>query len=188
MTNRTRAVTNRWPRSRGSRGFTLIELIVTVVILAILVTLIVPSFNNASLSSKLSGFANDLVASAQLARSEAIKRNSNVTMCASEDGDTCGTTAGWELGWIVIVDPGGANERLLQAHSALPDEFRASEAFGATEIDFPPTVVGTSEAAFRIRRAEPEGNQERCVIITLSRSTRVSTIDPADDCPPPPPP
>lgn len=184
MTHPTGVAVTLQPRAFAARGFTLIEVMVAVMILAILVTIAVPSFNNASLSSKLGGFANDLVASAQLARSEAIKRNVNVTLCASSDGTTCDAPDGWEAGWIVIVDPGGANERLLQAHPALPDEFRVSEEKGgATEVDFPPTVVGTNDAEFLICRAEPEGSQERRVAISFSRSTRVWTPDPAEGCP-----
>ena len=45
--------------------------------------------------------ANDLLASVQLARSEAIKRNVAVTLCASADGTTCAGGGGWEQGWVV---------------------------------------------------------------------------------------
>jgi len=185
MIHRRSVLVPMQPRAVPARGFTLIELMVAVMILAILITLTVPSFNNAALSGKLGGFANDLVASAQLARSEAIKRNATVMLCASSDGASCDAPDGWETGWIVIVDPGGADERLLQAHPALPDEFRVIETIaGATEIDFLPTVIGGGSAEFQVCRAEPEGSQERRVEISVSRSTRVlSHAPPLDDCP-----
>jgi len=88
-------------------------------ILAILITITVPSFNNAALSGKLGGFANDLVAAAQLARSEAIKRNVNVTLCASEDAETCDSDEGWEVGWIVVAAT-IPNVTIVERHGALP--------------------------------------------------------------------
>ena len=73
----------------GCGGFTMVELLTALAVLAVLLALAVPNFNDASLSARLNGFANSLVASAQVARSEAIKRNSNITLCASANGTTC---------------------------------------------------------------------------------------------------
>ena len=154
---------------------------VAVMILAILITLTVPSFNNAALSGKLGGFANDLVAATQLARSEAIKRNVNVTLCASDDGDTCGTTAGWEVGWIVIADT-TPNDTVVDRHGALPDEFRVTEAAALEAIVFPPTVAGTTTATLTLCRADPVGSQERVVSIRASGSTQVTRTETAT-CP-----
>ena len=164
------------PRAGSARGFTLVELMVAVLVLAVLVTLAVPSFNNAALSGKLGGFANDLVAGAQLARSEAIKRNVNVTLCASEDGETCGTTAGWEVGWIVIADT-DPDDTIVDRHAALPEEFRVIPAGGVEEIVFPPTVVGATVASLTVCRAEPVGSQERVVSFKASGSTQVTRTE-----------
>jgi type IV fimbrial biogenesis protein FimT len=169
------------PRAFTARGFTLIEVMVAVMILAILVTIAVPSFNNASLSSKLGGYANDLVAGAQLARSEAIKRNVNVTLCASEDGDTCGTTEGWEVGWIVIADT-TPDDTVVDRHGSLPDEFRVIAAGGVEQIVFPPTVAGTTIASLTVCRADPVGSQERVVSVRASGSTQVTRTS-AGNCP-----
>jgi type IV fimbrial biogenesis protein FimT len=74
---------------------------VTISVVAILATIAVPSYNEAMLSSKLNTLANNFVASAQLARSEAIKRNATVALCASSDGISC--TGDWKDGWIVLA-------------------------------------------------------------------------------------
>jgi len=86
------------------RGFTLVELMVTIGILAVLVAVAIPSFNSALISYRLTSISNTFVASAQLARSEAIKRNSKVTMCKSADGLTCTATGDWQQGWILYQD------------------------------------------------------------------------------------
>jgi type IV fimbrial biogenesis protein FimT len=86
------------------RGFTLIELMVTIGILAVLLTIAIPSFTSTIINYRLTSISNTFVASAQLARSEAIKRNGKVTMCKSADGLTCTTAGGWEQGWILYQD------------------------------------------------------------------------------------
>ena len=78
-----------------SRGFTLIELMVVLTISALLFAIGVPAFQNAALGGRLSAAANNLLASIQLARSEAIKRNLPVTVCASSDGATCARHTAW---------------------------------------------------------------------------------------------
>src|SRR5688572_9547660 len=86
--------------SHTEGGFTLIEMMIVISLIAILMAIAVPSFRDASLSSQLRSTANELVAGAMLARSEAIKRNAIVTMCVSSSGTAC-TGGSWEQGWIV---------------------------------------------------------------------------------------
>ncbi len=153
------------------RGFTLLELMVTLVVAAILITLAVPSFLDATLGARLSAHANNLAASAQLARSEAIKRNANVTLCASTDGTSCG--GGWENGWIVRAAGGDVIER----QQALPTGFRIRAAGGSTSVVFQPTGFGvTGNDTFKICRATPTvGKQDREVTITAMGRASIET-------------
>ncbi len=95
-----------WPGGRGeSRGITLIELICAMSVLAILASIAIPSFSvllqDTGRSTALNGFLHSLF----LARSEAIKRGSMVTLCASMDGQQCsGDARGWHRGWIVFAN------------------------------------------------------------------------------------
>jgi type IV fimbrial biogenesis protein FimT len=90
-------------------GFTLIELMVVIAIIAIGLGIAAPSMRNLTLNAQMSAQANDLLADLALARSEAIKRNVRVAICSSSTGLAC--TGGtplrpgpWETGRIVFVD------------------------------------------------------------------------------------
>ena len=85
-----------------AKGLTLVELMITLAIASILITSAAPSFTASIQNSRLSTQINELHASLSLARSEAIKRNDNVTVCRSSDGTSC--TGNWQNGWIVFVD------------------------------------------------------------------------------------
>ena len=90
-------------RSIRNRGFTLIEMMVTVAILAILIAAVTPSFRGLLRDNQAATQANALVTSLMLARSEAIKRNAPVVMCRSNTGTSC-VGSNWADGWIVFAD------------------------------------------------------------------------------------
>ena len=91
-----------------SAGVTLIELMVSISVLVILLTIAAPSFKDIMVSSRAVSLSNELVAALNLARSEAVKRGANVTVCKSQDpGATtpvCSTSANWVNGWLVFAD------------------------------------------------------------------------------------
>lgn len=91
-------------------GFTLIEMMFTVIVLAVLLGVGVPNFRDFLRNSRISGAANDLLADVSLARTEAIKRRLAVGLCSSADpldaDPECvdPDDAGEFRGWIVFVD------------------------------------------------------------------------------------
>ncbi|MGQ0659059.1 MAG: GspH/FimT family pseudopilin [Chromatiales bacterium] len=108
--------------ARRNGGVTTIELLVALSVLAILLTVAVPSFQNFIADNRLTAETNNLVADLQYARSEAIKRRIPVTACASADLIVCAETPHWENGWMIFTDVSGtAGERdgadeLLRVH------------------------------------------------------------------------
>jgi type IV fimbrial biogenesis protein FimT len=87
----------------AARGFTLIELMVTVAVAVILIAVGVPAFNSFVMNDRDITQINALVASFNYARSEAIKQHGSagVKVCPSSDGATCNGTSAWSGGWIV---------------------------------------------------------------------------------------
>ncbi len=89
-----------------NKGFTLIELMVTIAVAGILAAIAVPSFKSTIQNNRLTTGANELVTALNLARSEAIKRGMTVTVrkVDSNSKTKSSSTANWEAGWDVFTD------------------------------------------------------------------------------------
>jgi type IV fimbrial biogenesis protein FimT len=85
-------------------GFTLVELLITIVVASILLAIGVPAFKDFIKNNRVTAQANDLVSAIQLARSEALKRGTVMVVCASNDQATCTGKDTWLDGWIVFSD------------------------------------------------------------------------------------
>lgn len=124
-----------------AEGFTLIEMMITLAVAAILLGLSVPSFKSLLENNRAASTANDLLASLQYARSEAVKRAKPAFLCPSTNGETCtdGDTD-WHVGWIVVADLNKNNT---------PDE---GEVMRVT-VPFPPGVVITGPSTVLFQAA-----------------------------------
>lgn len=191
----------RPPRVGGS-GFTLVELMVTLAVAAILATMAAPSFTALLNSNRLGGAANELVAALQTARMEAVRRNARVLVCRSEDGSTCaGSGDAWPA-WVVFVDSDAdgnldAGETVVRTGSGHPKvEIRASSALTADRLLFRPdgfardsaTPTGAFlTAAFGVCMPtnRPAENER---LVAIASGSRITTVprgrDGACDTPP----
>lgn len=114
-------------RQPPQAGFTLIELMIVCVIVAILLIWGIPSFSDMLRNQQRDAALFDLVSDLNLARSESLKRGTSVTLCKSSSSTTCGTgSTGYEIGWIVFTDPQSTGtqgtvdtgETILRSHPA----------------------------------------------------------------------
>lgn len=111
------------------RGFTIIELMMTLAVAAVILTLGVPSYQSFLRNARLIEQTNAIVVDLQLARSEALKRRQPIMLCRSANPTagtpSCGGTDNdWSSGWLVFVDANGdgsyspADDSLLRAREA----------------------------------------------------------------------
>ncbi len=140
-------------KKRHQNGFTLYELLITMLIVGVVLSLGVPNLAEFTANSRLSGTANDLHASFQLARSEAARSKTNITICASANALTAGANCGgtWDQGYIIFVDDdgdllrAGATETVLRAHGEIATDVILSVANDATYFSYASTGLGRGD-------------------------------------------
>lgn len=95
-------MTTNQKRMDATHGITIIELMISLAIVAVLSAISAPTFTIIIQDNRLVTQVNELVTALSFARSEAIKRNNTVTTCRSNNGKDC--VGAWTNGWIVFID------------------------------------------------------------------------------------
>jgi type IV fimbrial biogenesis protein FimT len=131
-----------------ARGFTLVELMIVIAIVAILATIAAPSFRAVIAMSRIKSAATDIHLSLVRARSEAIKRNVNITVAAP---------SGWLDGWTTSGD--------VETHGAIAGD--AISVSGATSITYTPNGRTTANP-INISLTSTETTIARCIKVSLS--------------------
>jgi type IV fimbrial biogenesis protein FimT len=90
--------------SRHSRGYSLYELVMTLGLAALVLTLGLPSFGSFVADGRLRAETNALFHAFHLARKASMTRRRVVSLCPSRDGETCDATYDWSGGWIMFVN------------------------------------------------------------------------------------
>lgn len=159
---------------KSHSGFTLVELLLTLTIAGIIVTLGVPAFTDTIRNNRLTTQANELITALNVARSEAIKRRSNVTVCVSADQATC-SGASWQAGWIVRND---SDNEVLRIFGPM----KGSTSVAATDVAFQYTSRGflASNAASTLTLCVATGKPGRQIAITPTG--RPHNVDPYPTC------
>ena len=127
-----------------SAGTTLVELLTTFAVVAVLATLAAPTFRSLQLDSRRTAVVNGFLHGLFLARAEAIKRAQIVSVCRSVDGQRCDYGAGdWSTGWIVFVNQDRDD----------PPARDAAEALIHSSGSWPGGTITTNRRAYSFRPA-----------------------------------
>ncbi len=160
------------------KGFTLMELMVTIAISALTLSLGVPSFVAIVQNARLTSGTNEFLSALHQARGSAIERGVRTTLCPSSDAAACDINAEWNEGWILFVDDnsdGGldAGELVLTRHAALNGPMLISDNPGESVAYFPSgeSRVGANRlGSFTIFDSRGKGR-----LIQLSRTGKISS-------------
>jgi type IV fimbrial biogenesis protein FimT len=170
QSNQCLAIPAARSRCIKSQGFSLVELVVAMAIMGILITITLPAMDSILLNGRLRSYSNELLASAYLARSEAIKTNTVVRLCASASGTAC--DGSWEQGWVVIR----SDDAVIESHAALKEGFVINGS--VTTVSFKPTGIGATQATLTICKSG--GDQSR--LVTVNASGRPSVTKETGGC------
>jgi len=185
--------------NRTQAGFTLYELLITVLVIGVILTFAVPNMQDFTRNSRMTSTANDMHAAFHLARSESSRAKSNITICPSADGASCGGT--WEDGYIVFVDEDGdltvdgGTDSVLRRHDAIAEGVSLAVADDATYFSYASTGlgrpnVGGNTAVSQVVMCDNRGNiiaaggnsAARLFVVTpLGRATIIRDTNMIDD-------
>jgi len=186
-------------------GFTLVELMITIVVVTIMLAMGAPAFKDFIKNNRVTAQTNDLVSAIQLARSEALKRGTNVVVCASKDGAKCTGKDTWADGWIVFSDfdqTDGANpvfktgnclgnedDCIMMTRSKLPAGTTLVTAPASDNVCFLPTGLSGTHASgscsysgaiievlFTLKAKDCEKYQARNIKVSKQGQTVVSRV------------
>lgn len=146
-----RAMNPAKPRKQG--GFTLYELLITLLVIGMILAIGVPNLGDFTRNSRVTAAANDLHGALMLGRSEAARSKQNITICASADptGAAACDGATFDGGWIVFVDVdgdlqrAGADENVLRSFPPVHELINISTPNAATYFSFAPTGLGRGD-------------------------------------------
>ena len=171
--------------STRSAGLTLIELLIVLGIIAFMSFMAVPSLMDTLNRMRVNSAARLISSALSLARSEAVKRGRNVSICPSTSGTDCAAGA-WADGWIVFVDTNGDANGASGSVDAGDEVLRVFTALGALELESSPATnlltydnkgYGRMSSALTFTLCPVDGNASnaRQVQISLSGRSRIVT-------------
>lgn len=166
-----------------SKGFTLIELMITVAILAITLAIAIPAMSDFATRQRVSGQASELLLSLAYARSEAVKRGATITVIPKVN-----QTTGWSSGWCIRSD----NASDCTVNNGLLKDFSASSGVTITsnwlanlpKLSFRRDGTVNGEHKFKISSDKLEANKTdaRCIGISFMGRTELNKITKSTTC------
>jgi type IV fimbrial biogenesis protein FimT len=150
---------------RTSKGFSLIELMIAIAVLATITSIGVPAFRDMILNNRIVTTSNTVLSIMQLARSEAVTQRRNITVCPSNDQVSC-TTSNWQDG--ILVTDGTTPIRLVPASAEGISIISTATALTFTGNG---TLSGGAQT-FSVEDSRGSGVSSRNICINLVGQTR----------------
>lgn len=163
----------------ASAGFTLVELVVTLSIVAILVTIAAPSFRDLMIRNRIDAETGGLTADLTFARTEAVRRGAPVVVCPTDAAAASCVGSSWNAPRLVFVDMGGeplaldAADVLLRSSEAPPSDITLTPSSQINGVRFLPNGAVGSLVAFETCHPDYTGR-----VVTLRRLGSVSAPQP----------
>lgn len=152
------------------QGFTIIELMITVALALIVLTIGIPNFRSIIQNNRATTITNDLVTALQTARSEAIKQRKSATVCRrNSSGTDCEDGTDWSVGWLVWRDDDGDdnldNGEIQKVWDTLSSGANSVTSTNAAGVTFLPTGKAEPKSDFTIDLvlSSCTGNQKRTI-------------------------
>ncbi len=170
---------------RFQQGFTLYELLVTVIVMGVILSIGVPNFLEITRNNRMAAASNDLLSAFTLARSEAVKRKQPVTVCATMDPEAAEPVCGGTFadGWVVFADANGdvridPGEDVIRSGGPIPGTITLQTNDGANYFSYAGTGVGRGDVggAPALRGAllcDARGNTPSAGGLSAARALRV---------------
>jgi type IV fimbrial biogenesis protein FimT len=171
--------------NRLQRGFTVVELMVTVTIVAILAAVAAPSFMGMINTNRLAAQSNELLSAIQYARTEAVRLNGRVTFCGTDNENADGDddcSEGQHPFWVVIGPTSGGGQEQLRILS-VPDSVFVSTnlkmvTFGADGLAREGATLTSGEISVCMKTNNPPDNKR---LLTIASGSRVTVSKPEGD-------
>ena len=164
---------------RKPRGFTLVELVITIAVAAVLMAIAVPSFNSVLAGWRLSSVTNELIAAVHLTRSEAVRLNRSVSLCrtANATATTCagGGSAAWNQ-WIVT-----STNVIRRGSPENVSAINVASTFGNDTVTFGPNGLPTAGSTITICSTANIADNVRT--LSVGPGNRVSVDRSGGNCP-----
>ncbi|MFE1573474.1 GspH/FimT family pseudopilin [Comamonas odontotermitis] len=164
-------------RLHMNRGFTLVELLTVIAIVAIAAAIASPSMASFIRGNRVTAEINALSSAIRNAKTEAIKRGGNVQVCASSNGDTCTGSFDWSKGWLVFDDKDKSKSLdsgetvLYQEQLTAGDTITASSSADQININadgFAVNLPGSSHSLMFTLSTNPrDDSAQRCLYIDV---------------------
>lgn len=163
-----------WSMGAGfmsQKGFTLIELMVTLAVLAIVLSMAAPSFSSMLQDNRASALGSELQGALQFARSEAVKRRQSVVICRSNAaGSSCENGTDWSGGWLVRQVSG----QVIKVWDSTSGLAIVGPNAG---MSFLGSGMASSASSFSVKPGSCSGKQRRQIAVS---ATGAATLTPED--------